>query len=295
MTGTSTRAVEPAPSANSRIVGAEACAAYGEQRFGKLVLRLAATDEEIDAALALRYRVFYDEMNAIASPETAAARRDRDSFDDACDHLLVIDESVGMGADGVVGTYRLLRRVHAEVHGRFYTADEYDIGCLVDYPGEMVELGRSCVDEHYRNRPTMQALWRGIAHYVFTFDATLMFGCASLPGIDPEQLKVPLSYLYHYHLAPPAMRPVALPGRYTDMNFMPAAEVDKKAAMAALPPLVKGYIRLGVSIGDGAVIDEQFNTTDVCIIVDTDWVTDKYYKHYHLPRLDMPWVGERDG
>ena len=144
----------------------------------------------------------------------------------------------------------------------------------------MLELGRSCVDAAYRNRPTMQLLWRGIAEYVFHHDISLMFGCASLHGTDVAAHALPLSYLYHFHLAPPALRPRALDDLYVDMNFIAADAIDQKAALVALPPLVKGYLRLGGFIGDGAVIDEQFNTIDVCIIVKTDLVTERYLRHY---------------
>jgi putative hemolysin len=247
---------------------------------GRLNIRLAKSDADIDAAQALRYRVFYEEMAAKPSPETARLKRDFDPFDEVCDHILVTDESMGHGADSVVATYRLLRGSVAASFGRFYTSGEYDISNLYGLPGEMLELGRSCVDARSRNRPTMQLLWRGIAAYVFHHDISLMFGCASLHGTDPGALALPLSYLYHFHLAPPAFRTAALPGLYVDMNFLPPEEVDPKAALAALPPLVKGYLRLGGFIGDGAVIDEQFNTTDVCVLVKTDLVTEKYLSHY---------------
>ncbi|MBI3453584.1 MAG: GNAT family N-acetyltransferase, partial [Rhodospirillales bacterium] len=199
------------------------------------------------------------------------------------------DHKRGSGAEGVVGTYRLLRRSSAERSGGFYTATEFDIAKLLAFPGEILELGRSCVDVAYRTRPTMQLLWRGIASYIFDRNITLMFGCASLSGTDPQALALPLSYLHHYHLAPPNLRARALPGRYVDMNMLSPGEIDTdaavaqldaRAALAVLPPLIKGYLRLGGLIGEGAVIDPQFNTTDVCIIVVTDRVTDKYFNHY---------------
>lgn len=262
---------------------------FGAIRAGTLEVRLADTAAEIDAAQALRYRVFFEEMCARPTAEAAAARRDRDSFDAYCDHLLVIDRKRGEGAEGIVGTYRLLRRSAAMKGGGFYTATEFDIAPLIAYPGEILELGRSCVDAAYRNRPTMQLLWRGIATYVFQHDITLMFGCASLPGTDPQALAVPLSYLHHNHLAPPSLRARALPERYVEMNLLPpgevdadaaVAQIDARSAVAALPPLIKGYLRLGGLVGEGAVIDYEFNTTDVCIIVVTDRVTEKYFSHY---------------
>lgn len=249
-------------------------------RAGDLELRLAETPDEIAAAQFLRYRIFYEEMAAQPTPGMEAARRDFDMFDAHCDHLLVIDHQIGAGAAGVVGTYRLMRRTNAAQAGRFYSVDEYDISALVGSPGEILELGRSCIGPEHRSGAAMQLLWRGIADYVLHYDIALMFGCASLPGTDTRRLALPLSYLYHRHLAPPQLCPRALPERHVDMNMLPPEAVDQKAARAMLPPLIKGYLRLGGFVGDGAVVDTQFNTTDVCVIVKTDWVTARYYRHY---------------
>ncbi len=253
-------------------------------RAGNLEVRLAESRDEIDAAQALRYQVFYQEMAARPSPETAKSRRDVDDFDLYCDHLLVIDHSRGKAADAVVGTYRLLRREPAAKAGRFYSASEYDISKLIAVPGEILELGRSCVDVGYRNRPTMQLLWRGISAYVFHHQVEVMFGCASLPGTDVQAHADTLSYLYHYHLAPPALRPRALDSLFVDMKLKPQPTLDPRASLASLPPLVKGYLRLGGFVGDGAVIDGQFNTTDVCVVVKTELVTEKYMRHYDILR-----------
>lgn len=249
-------------------------------RSGRLEVRLAAGEDEIRASQALRYRVFYEEMAARPSPEMARLKRDFDRFDGICDHLLVFDHDVGTGVDAVVGTYRLFRRAVAEAEGGFYTASEFDIAGLVAMKGEILELGRSCVDRAHRNRPTMQLLWAGIAAYVFHHDIVMMFGCASLPGTDPEVHAEALSYLYHQHLAPPEFRPRALEGLYVPMNRRPFDSLDARRVLASLPPLIKGYLRLGGFVGDGAVIDEQFNTTDVCIMVKTDLVTSRYVRHY---------------
>jgi putative hemolysin len=249
-------------------------------RTGSLEVRLAESAAEVEAAQALRYRVFYEEMSAKPTAEMASSRRDFDAFDEVADHLLVIDATEGAGAKGVVGTYRLIRREAASRIGSFYSAGEYDIAPIVAYPGQVLELGRSCVSAAYRTGQTMQLLWRGIAAYVFQHDIEIMFGCASLPGVDPAELALPLSYLYHYHLAPPALRPRALDERHTPMRLLPVDAVDQRAALSALPPLIKGYLRLGGFVGDGAVIDYQFHTTDVCVVVKTDLVTEKYYRHY---------------
>lgn len=269
--------VRPAPAEAAEGPGGDGALSI---RSGAMEVRLARTAAEIDASQALRYRVFYEEMAARPTPEMARRARDFDDFDPLCDHLLVIDHGRGEGASSVVGTYRLIRRTVAAQHGGFYSAAEYDIAKLEGLPGEILELGRSCVDAGYRTRPTMQLLWRGIAEYVFHHRISLMFGCASLPGTDPATLALPLSYLYYHHLAPEPLRPRALEDRYVDMRLLPPEAVEPLRALAVLPPLVKGYLRLGGFVGDGAVVDEQFNTTDICIVVKTDLVTDKYYKHY---------------
>jgi putative hemolysin len=259
---------------------ADSDSGFGELRGGNLGVRIATDPAEIDAVQALRYRVFYEEMGAVASDDSARTQRDCDAFDEVADHLLVVDHAIGPGPEGVVGTYRLIRQSAAERIGRFYSADEYDIAPVIQFPGHVLELGRSCVHAAYRNRAVMQLLWRGIAAYVFLHRIDLMFGCASLPGTDPDGLADELTYLYHNHLAPPALRPRALPHRYVEMRRRDPAALDVRRVAAGLPPLIKGDLRLGGFVGDGAVIDYQFNTTDVAVVVKTDLVTDKYYRHY---------------
>jgi putative hemolysin len=261
-------------------VGASPEPGIGELRAGNLGVRLAVSAAEIDAVQSLRYRVFYGEMGAVPMPEAAASERDRDAFDAVADHLLVVDHAIGPGPEGIVGTYRLIQREAVARIGRFYSAAEYDIAKIEHFPGRILELGRSCVDAGYRGRAAMQLLWRGIAAYVFYHQIDLMFGCASLPGIDPDALAPELTYLYQNHLAPPALRPQALPERYVDMRRMDPDSLDARRVLGQLPPLIKGYLRLGGFVGDGAVIDHDFNTTDVAVVVKTDLVTDKYYRHY---------------
>jgi len=260
--------------------GDNGSAGFGELRSGKLGVRIATSAGEIDAAQALRFRVFYDEMGAHPDAATAANRRDSDRFDAVADHLLVIDHAIGPGPEGVVGTYRLIRSEAAAQVGGFYSADEYDLSAVQAFPGRVMELGRSCVDARYRNRAVMQLLWRGIAAYVFRHGVGLMFGCASLPGTDPDALAVELTYLHTHHLAPPELRPRAVPERFVEMRRMNPAALQPRRALAALPPLIKGYLRLGGFVGDGAVIDRQFNTVDVAIVVKTDLITNKYLRHF---------------
>lgn len=259
---------------------ANACVSFPEIRSANLGVRIATAADELDAVQALRFRVFYQELGARPDAATTATQRDRDVYDTVADHLLVVDHTLGDGAAGVVGTYRLIQREAAALVGHFYSADEYDISKIEASPGRILELGRSCVDIPYRSRAVMQLLWRGIAAYVFQNKIELMFGCASLPGIDPDAVAPELTYLYYNHLAPAAICPRALPHRYIEMRRLAPDEIDARTCLNKLPPLIKGYLRLGGFVGDGAVIDPQFNTTDVAVVVQTDLVTDKYYKHY---------------
>ncbi|MBV9953888.1 MAG: GNAT family N-acetyltransferase [Pseudolabrys sp.] len=255
-------------------------------RIGPLEVRLAQTAAEVRKAQKLRYRVFYQEGGAVADPGRLFARRDVDAFDAICDHLLVLDhDATDLAAKrgpAVVGTYRLLRQPLAEDYGGFYSADEFDIAPLIaKHPRlRFLELGRSCVLAPYRNRRTMELLWYGIWKYLHQYQLDVMFGCASLEGTDPERLKLPLSFMHHYSRAPENWRAQALPERYVEMNRMSKEAIDPKAALRALPPLIKGYLRLGCYIGDGAVIDRQFGTTDVLIILPVAALTARYVQHF---------------
>lgn len=253
---------------------------FQELRGGSLGVRIAQNDAERDAAQALRYRVFFEEMGANPDDRARRARRDADEFDEVADHLLVIDHNISSGAEGVVGTYRLLRSDAAAKIGRFYTESEYDITALTEFPGKLLEVGRSCVAPEYRGRAAMQLLWRGIASYIFLHRIDVLFGCGSLPGTDPDALADQLTYLQHNHLAPPALRIRALPDRYVEMTRCDPHTLDYRACLNKLPPLVKGYLRLGGYVGDGAVVDSQFNTTDVAVLVKSELLADKYYRHY---------------
>lgn len=251
-----------------------------------LEVRVAQTPEEVEAAQRLRYRVFYEEMSATPSPEMQAQRRDFDRFDERCDHLLVVDRAITDqdGRPSVVGTYRLMRDEEAVRAGGFYSAGEYDLTPMLKGlpPGTRhLELGRSCILKDYRTKPgTMQLLWRGVMGYVARYNIDLMFGCASLAGTDADELAVPLSYLYHFHLLPPELRVRARAELFVEMNRLPKTAIAPKEALRALPPLIKGYARAGALIGDGAVIDPQFGTTDVFIYLPVENIDRRYRSRF---------------
>ena len=256
-------------------------------RLGSLEVRLATTAKEIRQAQRLRFRVFYNEMSAAPNPASLLSRRDFDEYDAICDHLLVIDHDVEprrfrKAKPRVVGTYRLLQHEVAERHFGFYTASEYDIDPLIEANPSLrfLELGRSCVLKPYRNRRTVELLWHGIWAYVLHHRIDVMIGCASLEGTDPDRLALPLSFLHHHARAPEGWRVRAARERYVAMDRLAKEAVDPKAALHALPPLIKGYLRLGATFGDGAVIDRQFGTTDVLVILPVAAINRRYIDHF---------------
>lgn len=252
-------------------------------RSGELDVRIARSEAEIEAAQALRYRIFYEEMGARPTLAMQAARRDIDAYDSICDHLLVVDHGLD-GRPQVVGTYRMLRQSVAERHRGFYSAAEYDLGPLLaagdrgQHSGQLLELGRSCVAPEYRTPTTISLLWRGIATYLAAHGISHMFGCASLHGTEPAAHAAALSYLFQKHLAPEALRARALD--HVRMDLLAPGSYDIKAAQRSLPPLVKGYLRVGAMVGDGAFVDTQFNTVDVFVVMPVDGITRRYLDRF---------------
>ncbi|MBV8849402.1 MAG: GNAT family N-acetyltransferase [Methylobacteriaceae bacterium] len=261
-------------------------------KFGPLEVKLATTKKEIRKAQRLRYKVFYEEGGAKADRTAALIRRDVCPFDGACDHLLVIDHAAvnrfGKPKPKVVGTYRLLRQDRAEAHHGFYAAQEYDIApMLARHSGKcFLELGRSCVLAPYRSKRTLELLWRGIWAYAKHYKVDALFGCASLEGTNPLTHAASLSFLAHFANASSEWRVRALATRHVPMQIINRESVDKRRALAALPPLIKGYLRCGAKVGDGAVIDSQFGTTDVFIIMPVAELDIRYIEHFGGPPVD---------
>ena len=250
-------------------------------RLGSLEVRLATSAAEIRAAQTLRYEIFYEEMSAVPDRLAALRRRDEDEFDALCDHVLVLDHDAASGdRPRVIGTCRLLRQDTADANFGFYTASEFDIGPLLARSSlRFLELGRSCVLEPYRTRRAVELLWHGVWRYVLRHRMDVLIGCASLAGTDPDRLALPLSFLHHHALAPEEWRVRAQPHRHVAMDRM-AKDAVTRAALHALPPLLKGYLRLGAFIGDGAVVDPQFGTTDVCMVLPVSGISRRYVNYY---------------
>lgn len=238
--------------------------------------RLAETEEELTAAQHLRYKVFVAELGGAGALVDHAAELERDRFDPHFDHLLLIDNArPGALRDRVVGAYRLLTDSAAQEVGQFYSADEYDLTKLERTGRRLLELGRSCLHRDYRGGAAMMHLWAALADYVTEREIEILFGVASFHGTDIDALAAPLSTLHARHLAPEDLRVRARDSAFQRMDLVPEAELDRVAAMRAVPALIKGYLKLGGFVGEGAFIDHEFNTVDVCLVLDTARLNEK--------------------
>jgi len=234
-------------------------------------LKLAQSDDDIRAAQHLRYQVFVQELGSEGAMVDHEAQLEKDEYDPFFDHLMLLDTQRGTTVkEQIIGVYRLLRDDMMPKVGRFYTENEYDLTVLKNSGRRLLELGRSCLHADYRGGPAMYLLWNGLAEYVQEHEIELLFGTASFHGTDINAMKGSLSLLHHRHLAPEDLRVRALENHYQNMNLCAEADVDRVQAMREVPALIKGYLRLGGFIGDGAFVDHAFNTTDVCLVMDTE-------------------------
>lgn len=239
-------------------------------------VKLAETDDELRAAQRLRYDVFVRELGGGGEMVDHHAGLERDRFDPYFDHMLAIDDGTG----AVVGVYRLLPGARAAQVGQFYSEDEYDLTVLKQGGRKLLELGRSCLHPDYRGGMAMYHLWNGLAAYVAEHQVEVLFGVASFHGTDPQELAQPLSMLHHNHLAPPDLRVRAQADAFQPMDLVAEADLDRRAAMVQVPALIKAYLRLGGFVGEGAFVDRAFNTTDVCLILDTARMNDRQKRIY---------------
>ncbi|MCP5073504.1 MAG: GNAT family N-acetyltransferase [Rhodobacteraceae bacterium] len=243
-------------------------------------LKLAQTETELLAAQRLRYRVFVEEMGANIDPSSAALKLERDAFDPHFDHLILQDNFNPDPQENVVGVYRLLRSEVAVNGPGFYGASEYDLSKITRSGRKAVELGRSCVDAEHRGGVAMHLLWNGLAEYVLSRDIEILFGVASFPGQDVGPISAALSFLHHNHLAPEDLRVTAQPNRAQPMDILPAEQINRLDALRQIPPLIRAYLRFGGYVGEGAYIDHEFNTIDVCLLMDTARMSEKHRAYY---------------
>ncbi len=239
-------------------------------RAPEFSLRLAQTEADYHGAARLRYDVFVAELGGDGALVDHEARLELDAFDPHYEHMILLDHArPGTESDQVVGVYRLMRSDRLATGAQFYSESEYDLTRLRQSGRRLLELGRSCVHADYRGGTAMHELWQGLAAYVAEHGVEVLFGVASFHGTDIEALAGPLSLLHHRHLAPHELRVRAHDGAFQRMDLLDEDRIDRRATMVQVPALIKAYLRLGGTVGEGAFIDHAFNTTDVCLVMDT--------------------------
>ena len=244
-------------------------------------IRLARGEHDLLAAQRLRYRVFVEELGGGGTSVNHADRIERDEFDEVNDHLILVDtRRDAEKLDHVIGAYRLLKGDTAADFGRFYSDAEYDLTPLRRSGRRLLELGRSCVSAEFRGSAAMFLLWNGLAEYVLENGIEVLFGVASFHGTDVEAIKMPLGWLHAHNLAPEPLRVRAHSAHYQRMDIVPEPELDRHRAMVTMPALIRAYLRLGGFVGDGAYIDRDFNTTDVCLVMDTAAMSARHKRFY---------------
>lgn len=253
----------------------------------QLKIRLAQSADEVMVAQKLRYEVFARELGAQVSGQDI----DADSYDASCDHLLVIaprgrhENSALVVEDGqVVGTYRLLPQYAAKRLGGFYSQNEFDVESLVNRHKHLsfLELGRSCVLAEHRGTSVVELLWQGIWNYVRAHRFDVMLGCASFEGTEPMRHAEALSFLSQVPKTDD-WRVFPQPGRGSPMALVSSAEINVKRAISSLPPLIKGYLRLGCHFGESCVVDPLFKTTDVLVILPVSAINPRYFARFGAP------------
>ncbi|SFF10392.1 ornithine-acyl[acyl carrier protein] N-acyltransferase [Sulfitobacter brevis] len=239
-------------------------------------VHLAQTAQDLRDAQRLRYDVFVTELGGSGPLIDHDAKLERDHLDPYFDHLLLRDTL----SQQVVGVYRLMRPENAAKAGAYYSASEYDLTQLQRSGRRILELGRSCVHPAYRGGLAMHMLWSGLARYVAEHEIEVLFGVASFHGTDIDALAQPLSLLHHRHLAPKNLRTKCLAKSFQRMDLIDESHLDRRSAMLQIPSLIKAYLRLGGCVGEGAYIDHEFNTVDVCLIMDTAQMNDRQTRKF---------------
>lgn len=236
---------------------------------GNILIKLAETSDEYMQIYKLRYQELLLEYDKNKKVEDEL---DKDEYDDVCDHLIAVDITKSQ----VVGTYRLIKKSHLKSLKTFLTETEFNLEPIKKY--ELLEVGRAVVKEEYRDGVTIGMLWKGVIRYAVEEEMDIMIGTASFHGIDPTIYKETLSYLYDNHLSPEEIRCFANKDSSTELKL--TSDYDIVQAKKNMPPLIKGYLNLGATVGDGAYIDRDFNSVDVLIVLIIKDINPRYLKRY---------------
>jgi len=234
---------------------------------GPYLVRLAETRTDIEAAQALRYRVFYQENHGSPTQEMVAAGREIDEWDNNAYHIIVTNSK---SDDAVVGTLRLVSNQRLNPGQEFYTEKAFNVDKLRNNYEKILELSRYCIAPGGRSGTILMLIWKFAMKFIIDNQYQLMIGCASFHDMDISKHTDILTYLHKHNPAPPHLCPIPKVDNHAclDEVSLDADKVDWEAAKNAVPTLLRGYLKLGARISNCAIIDPVFNSVFVCIYVD---------------------------
>lgn len=244
-----------------------------EIAVNNIKIKMAETAEEKRQIYRLRYKSLILDYD---KDKQEIEGFDKDEYDDFCDYIVAID----MNTNEVVGTYRLIRKEHAEKVGIFLTEKEFNMDNLKNKNCDILEIGRAVVKEEYRSGLVIGLLWKAVIRYALTLKVKFLFGTASFHGTDPSIYQHSLSSLYYNHLSPPETRTFAREKSRCSLQQLTEIDIDYRQVKKEMPPLVKGYINLWATIGEGAYIDTFFKSIDVFILLEIDRINPRYLQRY---------------
>jgi putative hemolysin len=242
-------------------------------------VKLADSKNEIKSAQKLRYQVFFSERNKKKIFNIDNFRKDSDKYDNYCDHIVVIHKKSKFSRNKIVGTYRLLKQSVAENKSGFYSSEEYDLTKLLNSNKyfNMLELSRSCISKDFRNKNVLQLMWKEIYKYIENNKVDAMFGTASFLDTNLYNLSNQLIYLNNSHKMPNEIMVNALDKCRAKIDYSRNIKMNLKL-VKSLPTLIKGYLKLNAYIGDGAVVDHKFKTTDIFVFLPVNDINYQYVK-----------------
>jgi len=249
-------------------------------RLGSLTTRLARDFHELKEAQRVRYEVFCEELSARQSIDRDK-RLEQEKHDLICDHLLVLEKN-GLGNPKIVGTQRFLVKQASDSHLEFRSQTEFDLEDLARrHPVKrFMELGRSCILNSHRSKRTIELMWHGTWAYAVQKQVDVMTGCASFYASDVTQISDQLGFLSTLSSERDEWKVRPTQENAIKISQFEKSGIDPRQAIRGLPPLIKGYLRLGAYFSEHAVMDEEFGTIDVAVILPVGNINPRYVNFY---------------
>lgn len=233
-------------------------------------IEIAKTEDEIQQALKLRYRVFYEELDRKFNKNGTF---DRDNFDDQCHHLIVKKNN----DQSIVGTYRVQTIELAEKGIGFYTDKYYRLDTI---PDEILrhgfEVGRACIDREHRNGRVLYLLWKGFAGYLTHFNKKYLFGTL---GIEESDRKV--AYAMYRGLDAEGFIHPDVTAQTRDkyhLESYPGSSNGKSALNES--PLLRNYLDIGCKVCSAPAYIDELKMLHLMVLLNVETISPKVRKMF---------------